>query len=62
MGRGLDGFFFDQDPIPLLASCAALKVRERGFVFGRVLRRSGLAKFRWLLRRGNTSSHSEQRS
>ena len=30
MGRGLDGFFFRSKSIPLLASCAALKVRERG--------------------------------
>ena len=43
MGRGLDGFFFDQDPIPLLASCAALKVRERG---GRLMTLGSLLRSR----------------
>ena len=59
MGRGLDGFRYlfvgrlcsFEGPPPWRAASAP-----------RAPAPPGLDMFRWLLRRGNTSSHSEQRS
>ena len=61
MGRGLDGHF---SRVRTLAGCAVLKVRVPPGRGRRctVRQAPALTSFRWLLRGGNTSSHSEQSS